>query len=195
MKHYHYSKISSTNDLALQLLKTDSPVLVTADYQLNGRGRQNRNWSGNSRDNVYCSLGISHTPAVVPSGITLYQAIGSLAVKYSLQEATGADIFILKYPNDVIIRTGSYEYRKISGTLVENGFLGSLCLYSVIGIGINVKQETFEGELSDKATSLKLLGYDFEPEDMLKLLLKNLDILLGKSKDILFGLWKSELNI
>jgi len=54
----------------------------------------------------------------------------------------------VKWPNDIIA-----DSLKISGILIENKFAGSKLKSSVVGVGINVSQLTFNG-LS--ATSMKL---------------------------------------
>ena len=55
----------------------------------------------------------------------------------------------IKWPNDIYVNE-----KKISGVLIENSLRGNDVTTSVIGIGININQETFE-DTGYKATSLK----------------------------------------
>ena len=194
MKYEHYHRVSSTNDIAKELLKNESIVFVTADYQTEGRGRHNRHWEGNIRENLFCSAGIKHNIPIPYEQAALYQAIGCLAAKKALKEVTGCDLFKIKYPNDILARTGK-EMKKISGVLVENGFTGAMCNYSVIGIGINVNQTKFSKDLEDKATSLSLLDFRVEPAALLTKLTDFLKQLLNEDLNHIFELWKKELNI
>lgn len=195
MKRYHYRTITSTNDAAKDLLTKDSPVFVTADYQSCGKGRNSKNWYGNPGENIYCSLGISIDRQMPVEEMAVYQAIGTLAAKHALTEVTGSRMFILKYPNDIMARCPDGKFRKICGVLAENGFIGSLCTYSIIGIGINVKQTVFVEEISNSATSLKLLSFNVSINLLTDLLEKYLEDLLKLSYNAIFGIWRDELNI
>src|SRR5690606_15138000 len=57
----------------------------------------------------------------------------------------------IKWPNDIYIGK-----KKVGGILIENQLLGSSIKSSIVGIGINVNQETFPEELNNRATSLNL---------------------------------------
>lgn len=194
MKHYHFENISSTNDYARELLEKESPVIVSADFQFAGRGRNQKNWEGNYKDNVYCSFGIKHTEQKSAVEVSAYQALGCLAVKYILKEITGSDIFRIKYPNDIVVITKG-GIKKLAGILVENGYTGSFCNYSIVGIGINVQQDRFDYELAKTVTSLSLLGFSASPDVVLEKLSMKLEQLSGMYHHKLFLLWKKELNI
>jgi len=195
MKHYHFNKITSTNDGAKELLDKENPVFVTADYQTNGRGRNHKNWIGDSKENIYCSIGIQHNERVTLENIVVFQAIGTIAARLAMTEAIGNNIFHLKYPNDVVVKSEEGKLKKICGVLAENGFIGSHCVYSIIGIGINVNQTIFSSELAETATSLKLLGYNLKNDYLLKLLEKYLEDLIKLNHNALFNIWKDELHI
>ncbi|MBR4173862.1 MAG: biotin--[Lachnospiraceae bacterium] len=60
----------------------------------------------------------------------------------------------IKWPNDVVV-----EGKKVCGILTEMSVktLNSTIEYVIVGIGVNVNTLSFPPDLSDKATSLKLL--------------------------------------
>jgi len=72
------------------------------------------------------------------------------ADQFYLNMAVSLSVFLLlnnylnqlyiKWPNDILAVD-----RKIAGILIENSITGSLLQSSIVGIGINVNQATFEG--------------------------------------------------
>jgi BirA family biotin operon repressor/biotin-[acetyl-CoA-carboxylase] ligase len=78
----------------------------------------------------------------------------------------------LKWPNDLMIAG-----RKVGGVLIEHDGDASL-----IGIGINVGQTGFVGELSSRATSLAVAGLQVDRIAILEALLPALDRHLGSGE-------------
>ncbi|OGU56276.1 MAG: biotin--[acetyl-CoA-carboxylase] ligase [Ignavibacteria bacterium GWF2_33_9] len=194
MIYYNFKEITSTNDYARELLDENEIVCVTAQYQTKGRGRNNNVWYGNFGNNLYISFGLSHKNPCSIEKLSNLQAIGALAVNQTLLELTAKEMFFLKYPNDVFAITDTGK-KKISGILIEHGFSGSDCIYSIIGIGVNVNETNFTGLIENEATSLKKIGFNFEIEEVEKLLINKFSLLLEQNETDIFNLWKSELNI
>lgn len=210
MKHYHYSELTSTSDKAKELIKLEgsqsSPILaVTADVQTKGRGRNGKVWLGSHNANVYCSIALKHRTEPRELQLVTYQVVGCLAAKAALQELSIPKAineqkvdFILKYPNDVYI-TQRHEMpirrRKICGVLVEHEFIGHSCVASIIGIGINVRQNIFPSEIEHKATSLLREGVDVRTDDVRDALLRYLQLFLKQSSEALFQAWREELQL
>lgn len=192
--HYHFKEIASTNDTIKELLEEEESVIVTADVQISGRGRNTRSWLGNPGDNVYFSYGTRQCSAMSSKELSLNQAVGCLAAREALVKVCGADIFKLKYPNDIMVNTEN-GYRKICGVLVENSFSGSVCQSSVIGIGINVNQTSFPPEIENKAVSLKMLGYDIAIKDIISALQETIQLWVYKRSEEVFFEWYRQLNI
>ncbi|MCE5235554.1 MAG: biotin--[acetyl-CoA-carboxylase] ligase, partial [Eubacteriales bacterium] len=68
----------------------------------------------------------------------------------------------IKWPNDLL-----FNGKKLSGILLEAG-TSAEGSFLVAGIGINVNQTSFDGELNDTAASLRLIaGREFEREAVL----------------------------
>lgn len=194
-KRLHFKVVSSTNDYAKELVGEHSPIVVTADFQTFGRGRNKNVWEGAYGENVYFSLGLKHLPLKPIDEVAYLQGLGCLAVKATLEYIAKDVIFRLKYPNDIYVKCLDGIFRKISGVLVEHIFFGDLCEASVIGIGINVNQSEFDGELRSTASSLKNIGVIANVDYVVEQLQKNLFELLRLPKDKVFEFWKSELNI
>jgi biotin-[acetyl-CoA-carboxylase] ligase BirA-like protein len=194
MKRFHYFEISSTNDYAKEHLKSYDNVVVTADFQSFGRGRNNKIWEGTPGENVYFSYGIKHSKPLNYKEAAIYQAIGALAAINVLGTLVPENTFILKYPNDVYALHQS-EYKKISGILVEHSFAADRCTNSVIGIGINVNQSKFNPELEPNVVSLKILRKKIFIDDIYNLLIKKIQFYERLNFLQVFNEWKDELEI
>ena len=139
----------STNLAAKALAAEDAPsgTLVLANRQTAGRGRRGRAWQSEAGAAVCMSLLLRpEFPAECAPRITIAAALGVCRALRTF----GADAAI-KWPNDVY--AGG---KKLSGILSELGTQGGGRPYIVCGIGINVGQRAFPGELAETATSLLL---------------------------------------
>lgn len=195
MEFYHYKEVTSTNDFARHLLDNHKEVVVTADFQYNGRGRNNHIWHGSVGKNLYFSYAKNHSSQISFEKTVGYQAIGSMAARNSLQTiAKNKDLFKIKYPNDVMALFNG-DYAKICGVLIEHTFSGANCTQTIVGIGINVQQTDFSAVLGNTATSLNLLNIAASPTDFANLLVKEIQALEKMPSDILLSKWFDELNI
>jgi BirA family biotin operon repressor/biotin-[acetyl-CoA-carboxylase] ligase len=193
IKRFHFGEITSTNDKAKELLKKYSDVIVTADQQTKGRGRNKNSWFG-SKGNLFFSRGMRHKPGKTFEKTMLLQAAGALAAKKVLTAHTQKKIFILKYPNDVLVKSGN-DYLKICGVVTEHSFMGAECSESIIGIGINLIDEDYPSELAGRAASVQNLGVNADINAITELLIVELEQLINTDDNDLFEIWKNELNI
>jgi len=193
--HYHFERVSSTNDVAKELLEKVDSLFVTAEYQYGGRGRKGRSWEGESHKNIYLSYGVNELKHKSIENKILYQIIGCLAVKEVLEEYIEPERVKIKYPNDVYVSDVMGVYRKISGVLSEHGYSGNRCEESILGIGININQTKFDNVLHFKATSMKLLGYECDIEILVNKLKSNLIDFFNKDESLTFVEWKNKVNL
>ncbi|WP_051321644.1 biotin--[acetyl-CoA-carboxylase] ligase [Chrysiogenes arsenatis] len=141
-----FPEIDSTNRYAYDQ-SDDLPdrSLIVAGRQYAGRGRMGRVWQGDG-DGVYFSL-LLHPP-LAPMETLLLPLLTAVAVAEGL-EALGCQVY-LKWPNDVVDADG----KKLCGILTEMKADVAQLRALVIGVGVNVNQSSFEGEISALATSL-----------------------------------------
>lgn len=135
----HFDSVDSTNDICLrECKKSNFPVVVTADSQKKGRGRNQKNWSS-PPGSISFSYGYKNK-GIDPSICLKTGLIVAAAIEKIL------DIQIsLKWPNDLI-----FNNKKIGGILVESENIDSN-FYIVIGVGINlnvVPKESHWGDLN-----------------------------------------------
>ena len=151
----HLASVGSTNVLALQAAQSGAAhgSVWIADEQTAGRGRSNHSWHSPAGDGLYVSVLLRPQMALVDA---LWLSLASaLAVQAAVATVTSLAPDI-RWPNDILI--GS---RKCGGILVETSAVASqpdaqaMLRYAVLGVGINVNQQSFPAELEAIATSLR----------------------------------------
>ncbi|MBI3794839.1 MAG: biotin--[acetyl-CoA-carboxylase] ligase [Nitrospinae bacterium] len=172
----------STNAEALRLIKkgpVKNGTTIIAEKQTAGKGRFGRAWLS---DGGLCMTVIIKYAGNPPPLATLSAGV---AVAEGLSTAVGREFFV-KYPNDVYTaKTGG---RKIGGILAQSA-KGHL----IIGIGVNVSQESFPAELLEKAESLKTLGMTISKEavagHILNSLERNMELADAGNIGLIRGKW------
>jgi biotin-[acetyl-CoA-carboxylase] ligase BirA-like protein len=171
----------------------EAAVLVTAQYQSSGRGRNGRTWQGDHGANVYASFGIRHSHEQNAAELSSWMGRGALAVLAVLRTFLPTQRLRLKYPNDV--QAFDEGWKKISGILVEHEFLGSQCTSSIIGIGINVEQLVFSDTIAQPCTSMQRLGASCTVQMVVDLLRQHMSMLADQPWNKSFALWVEELAV
>lgn len=165
-----YDSVSSTNDVAREMAASGAAegLCVIAREQTAGRGRQGRFWSSPPGEGLYLSLVLRPQLKAADSAIVTLAAAVGLAETFKLDFDVPADI---KWPNDVLV-----SGRKICGILVESAIQNDQLQYAVMGIGVNVAQGSFAGDIGVSATSLLLeTRRRIEPEDFARPMLDRLE--------------------
>jgi len=135
--------------------------IVGAEEQTAGIGRHGRKWISESGAGLYVSIVLAAKPIPVVM----------LALGLATREAVGnAD---LRWPNDVLVNG-----KKCAGVLAQ--LEGDTI---IAGIGINVSQTEFPGDLETPATSLRLEGVQIAREDLLVALVELVDRYTGLDSD------------
>ena len=110
-------------------------------------GQRNSFWESDSGFNLLISIVVEPNIKILNqfdlvkiSSLSLTQILESLSIKSKI-----------KWPNDILV-----DSHKIAGILIHNIISGKILTHSVIGIGLNINQISFD-EYSPMATSLKAL--------------------------------------
>jgi len=165
--------VDSTNVLAMQLVhqRLDEGVVVLADSQTAGKGRQGRQWVDVSGCNVLASTLLR--PLFPPH---LLLMISSLAVVDAIAETCGVSTTI-KWPNDILV-----ENRKVAGILIETSHDQTGRTVAILGIGINVNghiqelAEQSQASLVTTATTLETVcGHMVSRETLIAHLLRHIE--------------------
>jgi BirA family biotin operon repressor/biotin-[acetyl-CoA-carboxylase] ligase len=147
---YHFFKTDSTNRVALELGHAGEPegAVVVAEEQTAGRGRAGRAWHSEHAAGIYATLLLR--PRLAPVQAPLLTMMAGLSAHAAIQAQTGLTVD-LKWPNDLLING-----KKMGGILTEMHAEPGQIRFVIVGIGLNVNQEKFAGELGAIATSLRL---------------------------------------
>tara|TARA_Y100000590_G_scaffold421015_1_gene524269 strand:- start:2744 stop:3328 length:585 start_codon:yes stop_codon:yes gene_type:complete len=130
-KTFKYSSVSSTNDVAINLIKSEKEKsgLVYSDKQTKGRGSYGKKWVS-SKGNLFASIFFpleknypSFSEFALISPLLVTDVIKSLCRKQKIN---------LKFPNDILVNE-----KKICGILQEFITLKKK-RFLVVGIGLNI---------------------------------------------------------
>lgn len=151
----------STNSYLKDLARKESLpdfFSVRAKYQTEGRGQRGNQWESSPNDNLLCSV-LLH-PVFVSANRSFYiSQIVSLSLIQSLEKYS-AD-FTIKWPNDIY-----WKDEKIAGILIENQFLSNQVNQSVIGIGLNLNQDSFSPELPNPISLYQITGMKVDIDEL-----------------------------
>ena len=152
-KEINFDIIDSTNTyLKNHYQELDNFTFVQANYQSQGKGRNDRIWLSNKGENLMFSLLICKENLISYGGFLSLVAAVSIA---KIIESYHLPVSI-KWPNDIYVGD-----KKVCGILLE----GKLPEYIIIGCGINVNQKEFQGEYRLPPTSIAIeVGKDIDIE-------------------------------
>lgn len=143
-----FDSLPSTNLEVVRRALDGAPegLCVVAGEQTAGRGRRERQWVSPKGAGLYFSILLR--PALVLSDWPLITLMSAVAVQETLAQACGLQADI-KWPNDLL-----YDERKVCGILAETAET-SQGRAAVVGIGINLNNNSFPSEFSARATSIE----------------------------------------
>lgn len=146
----YFDTIDSTNTKAQELAEKGYPsgTLVVADKQESGKGRRGRSWVSPSCTGIFMTLMIK--PDINPNNASMLTLVAALAVAKAITSVTGEEAMI-KWPNDIVVNG-----KKVCGILTEMNAQFDYINHIVVGIGINVHNESFPEEISQMASSLMI---------------------------------------
>lgn len=158
--------IPSTNDyikVMRRLNKAKDNDLVMAVNQSSGRGQRENKWFSESHKSLTISIYKNFKDSSIFHPF-LISAVISLSIIRCLEKLKVPKVSI-KWPNDIL----SYN-KKIGGVLIENFFTKGKLVDSIIGIGLNINQDSFNN--LNNATSLKIeTGKNWKIQNILENLL------------------------
>ncbi len=148
-KHLKFSELDSTNTLMKEMVKSNEIVegtVIQCDYQTLGRGWSGNRWTAEKGKSLLFSLLLKPSFLSIDQQFCLNMSVclGLVDVlKYIWQGP------VVKWPNDIL-----YNGKKLCGILIENGITENKIDHSIVGIGLNINQESF---IYPNATSLRII--------------------------------------
>ncbi len=168
-----FDEVDSTNDVAMASVAQEGTagLVVTAQSQRAGRGRQGSRWicppGAGLLFSVLLTDGaelLAHEPTTIAAG---------LAVAEGIEESCSIQCE-LKWPNDVCIRG-----EKVAGVLIESRAQGPVRA-TAIGIGVNVYGSPPRESIGRPATHLSDHSESARPIELLRSILRRLDYWRGE---------------
>ena len=128
--------------------KAQQGMTIVAQSQAAGKGQRGKTWIDAPGQSLLMSIIVVPGRAIQEQFV--FNASVAVAIANVLQNLHNDWQIHVKWPNDIIIND-----KKAGGILIENVLRGSKWAYSVIGLGLNVKQQHFPDTLPF-ATSLRI---------------------------------------
>ena len=150
-----YDNIDSTNEEARRLLSTGvnyHGTALLAATQTNGKGQYGRTWHAESGCHLALTIIIQPTdrPALQLPQISMKM---SLAVIRALHRAVPGLDAKIKWPNDIYVNA-----KKLGGILIENSLNATNVQYCIIGIGLNINEQSFPDDLPGAVSLFNISG-------------------------------------
>ncbi len=147
----YYSSVTSTNEVARELLSRDggNGTMIVADHQTKGRGRRGRKWHSPAGVGLWATLILR--PGFAGKGCFTLGLAAAVAISETVEKMIGLKSAI-QWPNDLIL-----EGRKYGGILVEIVHGRNREQFALLGMGINLNQKKgeFPPGIREIATSLR----------------------------------------
>ena len=154
----YFETIDSTNTVAKQNDYKDGTVII-AESQTAGKGRLGRVWESEYNTGIYMSIVLM--PNIPPERIPMLTLVAGISVCNVLTKMCSVD-FKIKWPNDIY-----FNDKKIAGILIKNEIKGMMLGTSIIGIGLNVNQESFDENLPNPISMKMITGENYDLESLL----------------------------
>lgn len=147
----YFESIDSTQKYVKELDKkneANNGTVVFSEIQTKGIGTHSRKWFTGKGKNLAFTFVLY--PNCKINKFDRFTYMIAETILESIQELYNINLQI-KLPNDIV-----YNGKKIGGILTESVSCGEIVKKVFIGIGVNINQEEFPGNLSQYATSLKM---------------------------------------
>ncbi len=142
-------------------------TVIMADFQASGRGQRGNFWESERGKNLLFSF-LLYPDFVSAKSQFLISQIASLCIKEGLGRFASG--FSIKWPNDIY-----WNEHKICGMLIENDLSGRMLSQSVLGIGVNINQDTFTSSAPNPISLKNITGRTWDREDILADMLRRFE--------------------
>ncbi len=159
-------EVDSTNNYAMALIHKGDATDETGIFALRqtaGKGRLGAKWESNPGENIMLSIMAQMQWLQVYQQFRMSVA-SALACTHFFSQFTEEDIKI-KWPNDIYLNDS-----KAGGILIENQLKGNLWQWAVIGIGLDINQESFGGKDFSAISLKQITGLHYDVVAMAHLL-------------------------
>ena len=164
MKINHFKTLESTNQYLQNLLNEGIDIvnnIVVTDFQTSGKGQGKNVWQSEDGKNLLFSIALDMSFLKAENQFLLTQMV-SVTMINVLKKYLPEESLFIKWPNDIY-----FNDKKIAGILIKNEIKGMMMGTSIIGIGLNVNQTSFDENLPNPISMKTITGNDFKLEAIL----------------------------
>jgi BirA family transcriptional regulator, biotin operon repressor / biotin---[acetyl-CoA-carboxylase] ligase len=184
--------VDSTNNYAMARIHEgmafNGMAFITRD-QWGGKGQRGKNWLSEPGQNLTMSVVLEPGDLILSQQFLFSAAIALGILELVKNQKKGK--WSIKWPNDIY-----WNDRKAAGILIENIIHGKNWPFSVVGIGINLNQETFPPEIPNAVSLKNITGKNYEPVSLARELvsiIQNQILLLKKKPKKILGNFNQSL--
>jgi BirA family biotin operon repressor/biotin-[acetyl-CoA-carboxylase] ligase len=164
MKITRFKTLASTNQYLQNLLNEDADIadsIVVTDFQTSGKGQGKNVWQSEDGKNLLFSIALDMSFLKAENQFLLTQMV-SVAMINVLKKYLPEESLFIKWPNDIY-----FKDKKIAGILIKNEIKGMMMGTSIIGIGLNVNQTSFDENLPNPISMKMITGKDYDLYELL----------------------------
>jgi BirA family biotin operon repressor/biotin-[acetyl-CoA-carboxylase] ligase len=166
-------EVESTNSFVRLCLEKGEDLrhgtIVLTENQTAGKGTGSNSWHSEAGKNLILSILLKPERLSPEKQFILNKAM-ALAVSDFVEALLPAYKIRIKWPNDIYI-----EDKKVAGILISNTIKGDKLDDVIVGIGININQENFPGEIPNPASLSMFSDTKLNLNDCLKFLCRFLN--------------------
>jgi len=140
--------VDSTNNYLSKLANetiVENGSVILAHFQTKGKGQRGNSWKSEAGSNLTFSVFLDMSFLKLSQNFLLSMLVCNSVHELLSNYTTDCKI---KWPNDILLNRN-----KVCGILIENSVQRNYLSHSIIGIGLNVKQQKFEKNI--QATSVE----------------------------------------
>ena len=164
MKITRFKTLESTNAYLQNLLNEGVDIvdnIIVTDFQTSGKGQGKNIWQSEDGKNLLFSVALDMSFLKAENQFLLTQIV-SVTMINVLKKYLPEESLFIKWPNDIY-----FNDKKIGGILIKNEIKGMMMGTSIIGIGLNVNQTSFDENLPNPISMKMITGNDFDLDELL----------------------------
>ena len=151
--------VDSTNNYAMARIHegmASDGLVCLARHQIAGKGQRGKSWLDEPGQNLIMSLVIEPGTLKISQQFLFSTAV-ALGILDIIRTINNGN-WQIKWPNDIY-----WNDRKAAGILIESVIQGKNWLFAVVGIGMNLNQESFPDEISNAISLKQITNQNYEP--------------------------------
>lgn len=164
-------------------------VVVTANYQQQGKGQGTNKWESEKDKNLLLSI-LIHPHAIAIQQQFVLSMVGALSLKAVLDKYVNH--ISLKWPNDIY-----WKDKKLCGTLIETSVDTKGIKNCIFGIGLNVNQTCFTSDAPNPISLCGIIGHKIDRNLLLQQIIKSFryyyDMLLHQTHEVIIQKYHAAL--